>query len=322
MKQGKARFLYFLSKVEVLFENAKSEKNIANYLFLNDLRTPMFMLEGLSKLYTKINDEHIFDSLKEQFKLIEDALGGIGFYAAYKNEFKENVKVPNEIIAYFEENQIKKLNEFHQILEGTGWLNGQKIEEIKGILNQIDWDKEEKEIEKIKKYYQKQVLKINEFIEEVGFPFTNVEEHIHELRRRVRWLSIYPHALQGVIQLVDSKPIANHLIKYQLPEVVNSKYNILPLPGEHTSFLILNKQKFLALSWFILELGNLKDFGLKIHALNDAFSSKFGLNAATAEAKTYSILGSGQQNQSEILTRATEIAKIFFKENNLDFIEN
>lgn len=322
MKLGKERFLFFINKIELLIESSKSEENIAKYVFLNDLRTPMFMLEGLSKMYSKINDEEIFTELKEQFKTIEDALGAIDFFAAYKNEFAANKKIKTAIIEYFQENENKKLEEFGAILIEQNWLNGVKIEEIKNILNQIDWDKEEKEIEKIKKYYKKQIEKINEFVVEIGYPFHDVEENIHELRRRVRWLSIYPQALRGAIQLIDIEPIAYHLQKYQLPEIVNSKYNIMPEAGPHSYFLNVNKQKFFALSWYILKMGTLKDYGLKINALKEAFKIKISLNEVASETETYALLGNKQPSQADVLEKASEISKIFFEENNLDFIEN
>jgi hypothetical protein len=60
MKQGKARFDYQLNKVNVLLTESKNQENPALWLFLHDLRTPMFMLESLSKMYAQFHNKAFF----------------------------------------------------------------------------------------------------------------------------------------------------------------------------------------------------------------------------------------------------------------------
>jgi hypothetical protein len=322
MKPGKSRFLNQITRIENLIQSANEQANPAKWLFLNDLRTPMFMLEGLSKLYSNINDELIFDQLKEEFKAVEDQLGAIDYFNAYHSEFLNNADISEELLTYFKVKTETEVNNLNQLLADKNWLDGNKISKIKAILDDIDWDKEEKETELLVKFYKKQIKKINEFVMETGLPFTDIELHVHELRRRIRWLSIYPQGLAGAVKLVEDDSIPNYLQKYLTDEVVNSKYNILPSDESQTNFVKIDKNKFLSLSWLIAELGKYKDKGLKINALKEACMEVERISDEEALLKTYEILGTEVVKIEDILQQTSQIIATFFEEENLSFILN
>lgn len=322
MKPGKARFINQLLKIEKLIQIANTQENAAQWLFANDLRTPMFMLEGLSKLYSKLKEEEIFDQLKEHFKLIEDQLGAIDYFISYQNEFIFDKTTPANIIKHFEENTSHQLNNLNQLLIENNWLNGRFINELKEIFEKIDFDKEEKEVELLKKFYKKQIIKIYEFVEEIGLPFTLIEEHVHELRRRLRWLSIYPHGLNGAVKLVETERKPVFLQKYLIDEIVNSKYNVMPINDSLNHFIEFDKNKFLSLSWLIAELGKYKDKGLKINALKEAFMEVENRTEAEALSQAYAILGKEETTIEDILQKTSQITKTFLEEENLEFILN
>src|SRR5580765_7838354 len=94
MKQGKSRFEFQLNKIEALFAQAVSEENPAFWLFLHDLRTPVFMLEALAKLYATLHNKKLFKKLQVEFKAIEDILGAIDYYAAFEKEFAASETIP------------------------------------------------------------------------------------------------------------------------------------------------------------------------------------------------------------------------------------
>jgi hypothetical protein len=52
---GLSRFLYFLEKIKNILEKAESAENPALVAYTEDIRTPLFMLEALSRLYKKIH---------------------------------------------------------------------------------------------------------------------------------------------------------------------------------------------------------------------------------------------------------------------------
>lgn len=102
MKNGQARFEYFLNQLQQLLTRAGKQKNPALWLYRNNARTPLFMLEGLAKLYSGLHNKKKFSKIKEQFKLLEDALGSIDYYDAFAKQFAGNKKIPVSITSYLQ----------------------------------------------------------------------------------------------------------------------------------------------------------------------------------------------------------------------------
>jgi hypothetical protein len=318
MKQGKARFDYQLNKVNTLLSESKNQENPALWLFLHDLRTPMFMLESLSKMYAQFHNKAFFTELNERFKEVEDILGAIDYYAAFLREFHADEKIPITVKNYLESKTREKIILFNEILNKNGWNNGKTLRKINEGLTIAKWQNQEDEIANIEKYYYKQVKKINGFVDETSFDFKNVETQVHELRRKLRWLSIYPQALHGAIQLHETRANAEHLKKYLTEEIITSPFNKLPESKDNKHQLFLEKNHFLALSWMISELGKLKDKGLKITCLKNAFQEIAFLKDEEAMTEAYKVLGLDYPNMETLLKQAGVVAKDFFSEKILD----
>ena len=318
MKLGKARFYHQLEKVNTLLLESKNHENPPLWLLLNDLRTPMFMLESLSKMYTKFHNKAFFTELKERFKEIEDALGAIDHYAEFLREFHANEKIPESIKSYMENKTREKIVSFNEILTKGGWNDGKTMAKINEGLEIAKWQEEEEEITNIEKYYHKQIEKIKEFIIETTFDFDNIEDDVHELRRKLRWLSIYPRSFQGAIQLHETKESATQLKKYLTEETISSPFNQLPESVNLGHRLFLEKNHFFALSWIIADLGKLKDKGLKITALKEALQEIFFLKDAEAMNESYLILGEEYPKMETLLQKSSLVSKAFFEEEILD----
>ena len=318
MKLGKARFDYQLNKVNALLLEAQNQENPALWLFLHDLRTPMFMLESLSKMYTQFHDKAFFTEINIRFKEIEDVLGAIDYYAAFLREFHADVKIPMTVKNHLESKTREKIVLFNNLLAKRGWTNGKTLKRINQGLTIAKWQHQEEEVVNIEKYYHKQIKKINEFVSETTFEFKNVETQVHELRRKLRWLSIYPQAFQGAIQLHEDETNLTNLKKYLTEEIISSPFNNLPasLPTNH--HLFLEKYHFLALSWMISELGRLKDKGLKITALKDAFQEIAFLKDEEAMNEAYRVLGDDYPKMDILLRQAGVVAQKFFDEKIID----
>jgi hypothetical protein len=318
MKQGKDRFDFQLNKVNILLKESISHENPALWLFLHDLRTPMFMLESLSKMYAQFHNKAFFTELNERFKEVEDVLGAIDYYAAFLREFHADDKIPTTVKIYLESKTREKIVVFSEILNKRGWNSGKTIKKINDGLAIAKWQNQEDEIASIEKYYYKQVKKINEFVSETTFEFKNVESQVHELRRKLRWLSIYPQAFQGAIQLHETKTNSEQLKKYLTDEIINSAFNKLPESKDNKHHLFLEKNHFLALSWMISELGKLKDKGLKITCLKDAFQEIAFLKDEEAMNEAYHVLGDDYPKMETLLKQAGVVARDFFREKIVD----
>lgn len=320
MKSGLNRFEFYLQKTEVLLTQAAVEKNPGLWLYSNDFRTPLFMLEGLAKLYAGLHNEKRFLKLKEDFKLLEDTLGAIDYYDAFAKEFASNPGIPAFITEYLQAQSREKIQRLNDILQERGWIGegADRIRKIRKKLYDADWKKDSKEIKKIGGFYEKSITEINDFVAELHYRFTNIELHVHSLRRKLRWLSIYPRALQGAIQLTDSNITDENVVKYLTDSVINSPFNKMPDAGSNECFLLLEKNYFLAMSWMIAELGSIKDSGLKVIAVTEAFQQTKNISQTEAFALAYRVLGDQQPYITTLLVQASDMAAAYLKEGNLD----
>lgn len=321
MKNGLARFNYYLNQLEELIAKSSKQKNPALWLYQNNARTPLFMLEGLAKMYAGIHNKKKFTKIKEHTKLLEDALGQIDYYDAFAKELSANKKIPSTVLTYLQAQSREKIQSLNELLTEKKWLGdgGDRIEKVRKKLKKADWLDEKDDVKSIHEFYITSINKILEFINEKDFHFTDVEKDVHEFRRMLRWLSIYPQALRGCIQLGKPKTAAPKVLtKYLNQTITGSPYNKMPDAGEQKYFLLLDQNRFYALSWMIAELGNLKDSGLKVEVIKEALLQTSKTNEREALAKAYKFAGAGQKTLQQLLDAAEEMSKTFCKEKNLE----
>lgn len=320
MQQGISRFEFQLNKIEALLQQAAMQDNPALWLFEHDMRTPVFMLEALSRLYANWRNKKTFIQFKDTFKSLEDMLGAIDYYTAFAKEFSTNDKIPASVKTIIEKKKEKQIQILNKALKEDNWLEGKRLKKIKAKLKEADWLNEAEETQLLKPFYQKEIQKIEKFAQEAHFVFENIETGVHELRRRLRWLSIYPQALQGAIKLEKTSPVAKHLEKYLMPEVISSPFNKFPISAMQSHFLILEESHFYALSWLISKLGKIKDNGLRIKIIQEALKEATLLNDESSLGTTYKILGNDYPTIPKLLGEANTIVKQYFEENNLAHI--
>jgi len=307
MINGPVRFNLYLDQLEKLLLEAAKQPDAALYLYQNGARTPLFMLEGLAKLYSKLHNKKRFEKFEAHFKLLEDAIGAIDYYANFAKEFAADKKVPAKITKFTESKAKEKTAELNNILSEpeeatTGFFGPKRLAKIRKKLKSADWLEDKAEMKAIEKYYHGSIAKITEFARAYEAGFSELEDQVHELRRKLRWLSIYPQTLQGSIQLTKTSSRDKNVKKYLTPEIVNSSFNKMHPVGTNRYVLTFNRDYFLALSWMIAELGKLKDEGLRFFVLNEA-----GARSKTDHAK-----------EVAILAKASDITKTFFAEKNLE----
>ncbi len=321
MKNGITRFNYFLDQLQNLFVKASKQKNPALWLYKHNARTPLFMLEGLAKLYSGIHNKKKFQKLKARFKLLEDAIGQIDYYDAFAKEFVKNKKIPATLTKYLQAQSREKIQSLNEILIEKKWLgeNSDQIKTIKKKLKKADWQNEKQDVKSIHVFYITAINTILEFLNSKNFHFDDVENDLHESRRMLRWLSIYPQALRGCIQLSKAAgKLPEHLVKYQTEAITKSPYNVMPDAADLKYFLLLDQSRFYALSWMIAELGNLKDSGLKVEVLQEAILQTSATNDKQALSKAYKLSGAKQKKLEQLLEVAGTLCNTFCKEKNLE----
>ncbi len=322
MKNGLQRFGYYLAQLQTLLTKAAKQKNPALWLYQNNMRTPLFMLEALAKMYIDIHNKKKFTKLKEHFKLLEDVLGAIDYHDSFAKEFSKNKSIPAAVVNYLQAQSREKIQSMNELLTEDNWLgiDAGRINKIQKKLSKADWLKEEAEAKAINEFYGEAIYEIAEFINDPKFQFDNVEADVHELRRKLRWLSIYPQALRGCIQLSKSKNIPKHLLKYCTKEITTSSFNKMPDAGDNKYFLLLEQNYFYSLSWMIAELGKLKDNGLRVIAIKEALQQTSVVSEEDAYKKAYQLLGSKQPKIPQLLSSAAAVCKTYFTEHNLEHL--
>lgn len=320
MKNGLDRFEYYLVKLEELLLQSSKEKNAGLFLYSNDARTTIFMLEGLSKLYAGLHNKKRFLKIKEDCKLLEDAMGAIDYYDSFAKKFINNPLIPPEITDYVQGQAREKIQRLNDLLIQRSWTgeNADRMKKFRKKLKSTDWLKDDKEVKAIAGFYKESIKEIKKLFGETNNAFSDIESQVHELRRKLRWLSIYPRALQGVIQLTENNIQDDKVLKYLTPEIVNSPFNKMPEAGINRYFLMLEKNYFLSLSFMIASLGKLKDNGLRIVAITEAIQQVKGTDHDTSLAKTYEIMGSQHPGLSTILSDASALCRTYFEEKNLE----
>ncbi|MEQ1553560.1 MAG: hypothetical protein ABL929_05240 [Ferruginibacter sp.] len=320
MTQGLGRFEYFLIKLDELLLAASRTNNAALYLYENDCRTKVFMLQGLCKLYAGMHNEKRFLKLKERFKQLEDLLGAIDYYDSYLKPFIKEKKLPATAIKFITAKKNEKIAALNTLLLKRKWINHSPLrtKKIRKQLLKMSWQTPEKEAELIQVFYKKSIESINTFYTQTGDNFTDIETQLHELRRKLRWLSIYPQALLGCIQLTNSKIKDPKVAKYLIPEIVNSAFNKMPPKKNVEEIIIIEKNYFLALSYTIAALGKLKDNGLKYIITTEAIQATTKLTEAQALKKAYELHGLKTDALKTIMAKAKKLCVPFFEEKNLE----
>ncbi len=317
MKKSVSAFTCYLDAIGQHVKKASKLPNPAFGLYMADARTPAFRLEGLARLYARMHNKKYFGKLNKQIKQLEDGLGVIDHYTALEKEFAPHIKVPVGVKEYFAQKATQGSLLLNDVLKEEKWFAGERVRLIKKKLGDIAWLPLQKEVKAITDVYNKEIRSITRFITRSAFD--DMENDVHELRRKLRWLSIYAMALQGRVRLVnDEKPVPGYLKKYLTPAIIDSPFNKIEASPDLKRHVKLDKNHFLALSWMIAELGRIKDEGLRVMALAEGFGYTENLKEQDALEKVYTVLAPGTPTLEDLLKRAAGLSRSFIEEGNLE----
>lgn len=252
----------------------KSKEALPLRIYHSQARNIFFKLEALSRIFKHIHDKELFKSLQAEFKLIEDVLGQMDYYDGFIKDFSKDKTIPGAFLNYFKQHfehatdqlsiMLKDIPVHKPLyvtsvlkrLENATWMtdiNKEKTAILNLIINAMD---------ELQSDYKKGKLH-----------FEDIEEGLHEFRRKLRWISIYVAATDGMFQLKKVKLVQPDLKPYLTDEIVNLPYNVLPPAKKGEEPVYIESQNFYALSWLIQELGKLKDEGLKYVVINEAIKA-------------------------------------------------
>lgn len=291
-----------------LFQKAITQKNPAMFLFEKKARTLLFNLESLTRILSKVSEDKQIKVHYKSIKDCEDALGKIDLDHSFYKQFSENKKIKKEQVNYFlnrRDKTLKKwnrkliLNDFYQ--DTFNRLSDPNRIDLTGVTSVTKLQQEiEKELGKCLAFFLKHPKK-----------FTKVEDELHRIRRKLRWLSIYAQSFNGIIVLDTDKKIYAWEKKFITRIEITSPFNTLVLKRNLKQYIHYHKKAFLALSHVINELGQIKDRCIEQQELKKAVFATSGntpLEATNLVIKQLNI----KQSQTQHLATAHALLTEYF----------
>lgn len=316
---GFKRFEFYMELLQVSLDKASLSDNPALALYQDNARTTLFMLEALSRVYEKMHNKKTFGNLKDDFKLLEDMLGAVDYHDSFSRQFAADKKIPAAIKRWLKIKTEENLTALNAVLKERKWIGNEnkRITKINEHLLEAHWETGKKDTAMVLEVYNKFIHDIVQTYESDGINFNDVEADLHELRRKLRWLSIYPQCFSGLFQLKLVKEAGAAQAKYLTKEILGSPYNKMPLQATK-QVILLDANNFYSLSWMIDRLGNLKDNGLKKDLLLDAVRATTRSSDKQATARAAELSGTPKTTVQSILAAAKKETATFFNQKLLE----
>lgn len=297
------------------FSKALNTANPAIFLYENNARTPCFMLEALTRLHkSDFKKSKQWEKWYLRFKKLEDLLGTIDFYdGMLKTLEKKKILLPHYSIYLIDQKQ-KSCEALNHYLTTKKWFSKKLDKFSEFITHHAPLNFDEAYKEKIAAIITKEIEAIYQFVKEANYSFSDLENQVHELRRKVRWISMYANAFNGIIQLKKSTKIYTWEKKYVTKAIIALPFNKLSPAPKNTINIFYNRTAFYALSWLINELGTIKDKGLFIEALEHYLST--AISNTRNQATILNVIKK-QPSKKTLLTEASLVTKNFFETHNV-----
>ncbi len=236
-------------------------------LYRANLRTPLFMVEGLARVSLGTGgDEALFGELLRDVKTVEDVLGEVDFWWVTHDKATA-WELPPEVLRHARERHRVACGRLVGWLEARAWVDHRylpdegevrlRVNRIGRALSRAPWPSPRKERKRLVEFLVGRVASTERAARSLDL--SDVEHGLHELRRRLRWLSIYAAALDGAVQLDHAAKPPKGWTRYLTPAVVGNPFNELPKGDGSVKPVLVPAPLFYALSWLIAELGVLKD---------------------------------------------------------------
>lgn len=293
-------YIKYIQELRILLDKCRSKKDPALYLHHKNARSCLFMLESIARLDLKSGNEKAKKRFKF-FKKLEDLFGILDQQLSVVETVKKKGAYSKTHQEHFIQIKNKTLASINLLLQKNNYFEKKLIRLSKPL---IDINTKEV-IDSYRKVIRTDIEKTYAFFKSCPKEFNDMELQVHELRRKLRWISIYAQSLQGIIVLKESRISYKWEKEFITKEVLSNPYNSIPLNSHYNFNIAYHKKAFLALSKVISELGLIKDKGLlqetlfKELATNRKENTKLNNNSFIAENKA-------------LLKQAHQLLSLFF----------
>jgi hypothetical protein len=296
------RVLVTAAKIEGILRAEPDADKLVDLVMAKDLRRQVFLLEGVSKMYTDIHGKPA-ERVYVATKALEDV---IGKFSMTKSNLAaaEKVKADPKVIALLQKDMDAARAGLTQVLVDN-WMPDAKgripgMRDIVEDWGEAKWGGIEKDTAKVRGELSRRLEKL----ENTPYNMDELETGVHELRRQLRWFPIYAESLQGLFQLDDKQnPIKAYEPLLQA-DIATSKYVQLPDASREPDSIAIPKSVYCALMQLTLDLGGVKDAGEPIHFIRDAYvRAGVAKDAASAKATVHALFG-GVADEADIHKKA------------------
>lgn len=234
--------------------------------YSSGVRNHYFYAETICRIGRDMGSKEVFEKHLKKFKEAEDILGQYDFYFSLSKATSHAPECHERFEELHGENFAEAGENLHHLLEEERDSN-QHSSFLKDF-REIEFEKSDKFQKEFGTFLIKAIQKLSKDWEKGEFNPDEIEAGIHELRRKLRWLSLYAQVSNGMIQLTG-KEEKNEIAKlYVNREILSSPFLQFPKAPEGIRPLEIQFAHFAALSSLIATLGGLKDAGLSLEALN------------------------------------------------------
>ncbi len=269
----------YTAKFLHLLDSCRNKRNPAMWLFENDARSTLFMLESISRIWYRAFDDEETKKWHKTFKKLEDLLGEIDYYTSLLKEFSKNKSITNIQTDYFKKKKNKAVEKLNKKLTEKDFFKKFMVGSSKpGVLSFNN----KNVLLKLHEEIEKEIVEFFNFFKRFENGFTNMESQVHELRRCLRWISIYAQSLGGIIVIKEKKVKYKWEKEFIRENAVNSSYNKIPIKKGLKHYITFDKKAFYALTFVIEELGKIKDKGMAIEALAKAIEKTMPYRSTSA----------------------------------------
>ncbi len=277
-------------------------------LLVGGARTSCFQLEALLRLYADIHDRERLDAVRRDVKVLEDALGAVDIEADLVARGAER-GLPAAVRERFALRHAEACGRLRGWAEARGWVAHAEADGTERLrasklarkLRKVDWPGADDDAAALARALSEQLRSTHAEIERLDL--RELEDGVHEVRRRVRWFSIYMSALDGAVQLDTEAPAPSGWERYLTDEVRSSPFHRLPPALEGVRALRWPAPLCHALIWTIAELGRLKDRAQRTAGVQAA------LHAAGNDAPATRWLGEEALSEAEACERGQEVVE-------------
>jgi len=300
------RVLEFINVIEkVIMQESNLDKRV-DLMVTRDVRRQVFLLEGLMKVY-KDKFGKAAEKALDRVKGLEDKLGAMSLSNQLLT-LATDKGAPPAVIAELKKEQSQVRSELKTLVAEDWSPVADKRDQIPALNKMIKGLSEEKwgGYENDQQYFKAQLADHLKDLEETPYDMDVLQEGIHELRRQLRWTTVFVEASGGMIQLdAASNPLPQFKNLLQDP-LATSKYVTLPSAEREQSPVMLSKSLYLANMQAVLDLGAIKDQGEHVEFLSEAYV-KAGAASSPEEAQKQVLKLLGRTDAHDVHVNAKKI---------------